>query len=152
MTARAIGELLSDIERQAFIAHARSHVDARTIWRHQGRSARGLDCGGLIAVSLASAGRTVVDALAYGRRPYRKMLEATLEANFGAPVPKDFLAAGDIALMRFSESQQCSHVGIVADHPVGGLSLIHAFAQVRRVVEHRIDAEWMNNIAEVYRP
>jgi hypothetical protein len=80
------------------------------------------------------------------------MLEATLEANFGAPLEKSSLKPGDIALMRFSDSQQCSHVGIVAEHPSGGLSLIHAFAQVKRVVEHRIDAEWMNNIAEVYRP
>lgn len=44
------------------------------------------------------------------------------------------------------------HVGIVADYRYGGLSLIHAYAQNRMVVEMRIDDEWRNRIIAVYRP
>lgn len=149
---RAIGPELTTDERAAFIGHARVFVRERVRWRHQGRSLRGIDCGGLVAVCINATGRCVDDATGYGRHPYRQMLEATLDANFGPMIPKEVMQAGDIALIRFAETEQCSHVGIVADYPSGGFSLIHAFAQMKCVVEHRIDDEWYGHIAGVYRP
>ena len=145
---RAIGPPLSDAERLALIAAARGYLGVR--FRHQGRSRRGVDCAGLVAVCLLAIGRAPADVEAYGREPLNQGLRAMLVENFGEPIPKDEMRHGDIALMRFRGEP--SHVGILGDYLYGGLSLIHAFAQVKKVSEHRIDDEWLANIVEVFRP
>lgn len=145
---RAIGPPLSDTERLALIAAARGYLGVR--FRHQGRSERGIDCAGLVVVSLQAGGREPNDVEAYGREPLNQGLRGMLVENFGEPVPKDEMRSGDVVLMRFRGEP--SHVGIVGDYPYGGVSLIHAFAQVKKVVEHRIDDEWLGNIVEVFRP
>ena len=145
---RAIGPPLSDAERLALIAAARGYLGVR--FRHQGRSERGVDCAGMVVVSLWAVGRGLADAEAYGREPLNQGLREMLVENFGEPVPKDEMRPGDVALMRFRGEP--SHVGIVTEYPHGGLALIHAFAQVKKVVEHRLDTEWLDNIVEVFRP
>ena len=145
---RAIGPPLSDTERLALIAAARGYLDVR--FRHQGRSERGVDCAGLVAVCLLAIGREAADVEAYGREPLNQGLRAMCVENFGEPVPKDEMRPGDVALMRFRGEP--SHVGIVTDYPYGGLALIHAFAQVKKVVDQLIDDEWLGNIVEVFRP
>lgn len=146
---RALGPAFSDSEREAFIDAARSYKGVR--WRHQGRNRHGVDCGGLVFLALRGAGRNPVDSPAYGRSPYRGSLEGVLRANFGEPLPKDMLRAGDVPMFRFRNGQP-SHVAVVANHLQGGFSMIHAFAQMREVVEHRIDQEWFDSMVEVYRP
>lgn len=138
------------MDRDAFIAEARSYVAQSVRFRHQGRSRRGVDCAGLVAVSLAAAGVSYIDSPAYGRHPINQGLRGYLVRNFGPSIPADSMGAGDVALMRFG-GEPC-HVGIVATHPQGGLSLIHSYATLKRVVEHRIDAEWRSYIVEVFRP
>ena len=145
---RAIGPPLTDEERAAFIAAARSFLHVP--FRHQGRSARGLDCGGLVVVSLVAIGRTPADVAAYGREPQGQGLHAACVANFGEPVFGPQMRAGDVLLMRFRGEP--SHVGIVSDYPLGGFALIHSYAQVRKVTEHRMDAEWLGYVTEVFRP
>lgn len=140
--------MLSDAERLALIAEARSYLGVR--FRHQGRSRQGVDCAGLIAVCLIALGREPTDVEAYGREPLNQGLRAMLVENFGEPIAKADMQPGDVALMRFRGEP--SHVGLVTDYPYGGLALIHAFAQVKKVVEHRIDSEWLGNIVEVFRP
>lgn len=145
---RAIGPPLSEEERVALIAAARSYLGVP--FRHQGRSARGLDCAGLVAVSLVAIGREPADVTAYGREPLDQGLRAMCVANFGEPVSKDEMRPGDVPLMQFRGEP--SHVGIVTAYPEGGLALIHSYAQIRKVVEHRIDPEWLGFITEVFRP
>lgn len=145
---RAIGEPFTPAECEAFVAFARSCVGAR--WRHQGRSLAAMDCGGLLALSLRAVGRVPADPPAYGREPKDQHLEKVLQNNFGDPLPKSQMRAADVAIMRFRGA--ASHVGIVSSYPNGGFALIHAFAQMKKVVEHRIDSEWLDNIVEVYRP
>jgi hypothetical protein len=60
------------------------------------------------------------------------------------------MRAGDIALMAFEGEP--SHVGIITDYPDGGFALLHTFAQMKKVVEHRMDAQWLGYIAEIFRP
>lgn len=43
-----------------------------------------------------------------------------------------------------------NHVGIIGEHR-GGLTLIHAHAPDKQVVEMRLDDVWRNRIVEVYR-
>lgn len=145
---RAIGNSLTDIQRAQFIAAARSLMHVR--WRHQGRNKRGVDCAGLIVYSLRAVGCRPLDAIGYGRIPYRGMLEKLMEDNLGKILPRAFMQEGDVCLMRFAGAP--SHCGIITAYPYGEFSLLHAFAQNREVVEHRIDANWFNYIVGVYRP
>lgn len=148
---RVLGESLTDEERAAFVAAARRLRDARTRFRHQGRSELGVDCAGLLVYGMAAAGRTLKDADGYGRTPYKARLEGLLEENFGEPRPKDEpMAEGDIILLKMIGDP--SHVGIVTNHPGGGYAILHSYAQQRMVVEHRMNDEWLNYIYLRFRP
>ena len=147
---RAIGPPLTPAETAEFIAEARTYLDPPVRFRHQGRSRRGVDCAGLLLVSMAAIGRPIVDLEAYGREPLGDGLREMLIANLGESVPKDGMRPGDVVLMRFRGEP--THVALLGDYLYGGCSLIHAYAAVKKVVEHRIDAEWLDNIVEVFRP
>ena len=148
---RAIGEPLTVAERAAWVAAARAMLGLK--WRHQGRDpVRGVDCAGLLVCAMQAIGRPVADVSAYCREPYRNTLEGVMREGFGDPIPKDQMRVGDAVVMKFSNGQP-SHVGILGDYPYGGFSLIHAYARGdKKVVEHRLDAEWAGYIAGVYRP
>lgn len=75
---------LTDDERGAFIQAARSYLG--TPWRHQGRSRRGIDCGGLVALAMRDIGHPGQDIAGYGRVAYHGSLEACLRDNFGEPL------------------------------------------------------------------
>ena len=142
---------LTAAERDAFIAEARTYL--RVPFRHTGRSRRGVDCVGLVAVALAAVGREVADRRDYGRDPVRDGLREVLVAHFGEPVAE--AQPGDVALMRWHESngvQLYCHVGILTDYPLGGLALLHAHSQNRQVVEHRLAGPWPRRVVETYRP
>ncbi|WP_426269137.1 NlpC/P60 family protein [Dyella kyungheensis] len=140
---------MNDRQIETMLAEARSYVAAKVRFRHQGRSRNGVDCAGLVFVSLSAAGRPPIDMQSYGREPLGGRLRAHLALNF-EPVAKEFMAPGDVVLMRF-RGEPC-HVAIVGDYTYGGLSLIHSYAQVKKCVEHRIDDEWNSYIVEVFRP
>lgn len=151
-------EPLTDAERAAYIAEARTYLQVP--FRHAGRTRRGVDCVGLVAVALAAVGREVADRRDYGRDPVRDGLREVVREHFGDPVwckgdPMDAIQPGDIALMRWHESagvQLFCHVGILTDYPLGGLALLHALHANKRVVEHRLADPWPRRIVEVYRP
>lgn len=143
-------EPLTDAERVRFVASARSLVG--TPFKHRGRTARGLDCVGMVAHALASVGRTVEDRKGYGRDPSRDGLRDVVRAHFGEPA--EGMQAGDIALMRWYRDggdDMFNHVAIIGDYYLGGFSLIHAFAAVGSVIEHRLADPWPRRIVEVYR-
>lgn len=146
---RTLGPPFTDAELAAFVATARSYIGVR--WKHQGRSRRGLDCGGLLIVSAFGAGRLTEDAKAgYGREPYRHSLEDVLRANLGDPV-NDVPKVGDVVMFHVGRAAP-NHVGIVGDYVHGGLSIIHAYAITGEVVESPLDASWRGLLREVYRP
>jgi len=135
-------------ERGRFVASARNMVG--TPFGHRGRSARKVDCVGLVALALASVGRTVADRRSYGRNPVQDGLREVCEAHFGLPIT-DAPQAGDVALFAWGNTAP-NHVGILFDHPNGGLAVVHALAQNRRVIEHGLDAKTRQQIVAVYRP
>ena len=141
---------LSAAERTAFIAAARTYRD--TPFRHRGRSLRGVDCLGLVVVSMQAIGRQMADREAYGRDPTGDTgaMHAAAVAHFGKPIAIDALRPGDVVLMQWHA--QPNHVAIVTDYPTGGLSLIHSLAQVGRVVEHRLADPWPRRICAAFRP
>lgn len=145
-------EPLNDEERATFISTARSYE--RVPFRHTGRTKAGLDCVGLIVVSLAAVGREIADRRDYGRNPVEDGLRDVLVEHFGDPIT-DEPRAGDIPLMRWHREGDVhlfNHVGIFTDYPLGGLALIHALFSNREVVEHRVGGPWPRRIVEVWRP
>ena len=142
-----IVEPLTDAERAGFIAAARDLVGVP--FRHRGRSLRGVDCVGAVALALASVGRSVQDRPHYGRNPANDGLREVCRAHFGDPVAE--LRAGDVALMAWG-NREPNHVGVLFDHPNGGLAMVHALAQNQRVIAHRLEAVHFARILEGYRP
>jgi hypothetical protein len=55
---------------------------------------------------------------------------------------------GDVVLMRFGSHPQ--HLAIVGDYAHGGLSIIHAYALSRRVVEHALTDHWRQHVVGAY--
>ena len=108
---------------EAFIAAARELKGAK--WRHHARSAVAVDCIGLLAVSFLRAGIPFDDEFGYSREPVGDLLRAGAIKRWGDSLPRDQAKPADIALLRWGKAPP-SHVGIIADHPDGGLSIIHA--------------------------
>ena len=84
-------------------------------------------------------GLRVDDVPDYGRLPDSARLRSELVRQL---VRQDGCSQqpGDVLWMRFDRNP--IHVGIANDK--GGI--IHAYAGQRRVVEHRLDAEWMARV------
>lgn len=129
-----------------FIEGARQLKGAR--WRHRGRKPWAVDCVGLVVLAGKHAGLNTGDESRYGREPWEDRLRDGLRDRFGGPVTD--WRAGDIALIRWRHGEP-SHLGIIADHPNGGLSLIHAH-NLHGVVECSLSGPYRSCIVEVYRP
>jgi cell wall-associated NlpC family hydrolase len=136
---------LSAEEGAAFIARARTLRDAP--YRHRGRSPAGVDCIGLVVYALAPL-RDLHDRRVYSPAPDGVQLRDALVEHFGDPVTD--LQPGDVVLLRWH--QHPNHVALVTDYPTGGLALLHSYAQVGRVVEHRLAEPWPRRIVEGFRP
>lgn len=134
----------------AVIAEARSYLGVK--WRHRGRSRHGIDCIGLVVLSLRAAGIDVTDEIGYSRTPWKYGLDAHLQARFGDAVADD-MRPGDIVTLCAPGQPEPGHVGIVASRD-DRLTLIHSYAALANsvVVEHGIDADWQRRIHTIYRP
>lgn len=123
------------------VACARTLLGVR--YRHQGRSrVHGIDCMGLLIVVMRelALARPDFDINGYPSRPDGTLFPR-LDKDFdegGCPT-----LAGTVLAMQFDG--QPHHVGIASD-----IGVIHVYAQIRRCVEHRLDAEWMKRICRTY--
>lgn len=131
------------------VAAARAALD--TPFRHEGRRAgEGLDCAGLLVHVAREVGVDPIDRAGYARMPTNGQLEETLQENVEAGilvrVPIPDMRAGDFFLMRLRNERASRHLGVCA-----GETMIHSWAVVRKVCEHRIDDGWASTITRVYR-
>lgn len=129
------------------VAEARKHLGVK--WRHRGRKPWAVDCIGLVVLAVAAGGIQMRDRLDYGREPWKDGLQRELAEHFGEPVTD--MQPGDVVLMKWEQNPEPAHVGIIGNHPDGGLSLIHSYSMTA-VCEHGIDPIWLSRIVEVYRP
>lgn len=128
--------------QERFVAAARAAIG--TPFRHQGRSLeRGLDCAGLLIHAAREAGYSPVDIGAYARRPAGGLLESAIGMQPYLIQVNDLLP-GDILLMRFAGDPQ--HLAIFS-----GDTIIHAWAMVRKVCEHRFTPEWRARTVATFR-
>lgn len=116
-----------------------------TRYAHQGRSAAGMDCAGLVIRVAHDLGLSRFDTTAYGRIPRGDHLRELMDAHCTLVTERQ---PGTVALMKFEAEPQ--HLAFVTDHPQG-LGLLHALAANRKVVEHRMDSLWSSRILAVYR-
>lgn len=126
--------------RQQVIETARSFLGCR--WHHQGRSRAGIDCVGLVIKTGHALGLSDFDITDYSRQPDPVRMRALLGEHMDTIAAAD-AKPGDVLLMRFEKEPQ--HVAIVTD-----IGIIHAYAQVRRVTEHRLDSIWRARIVGAY--
>lgn len=127
-----------------------------TRWQHQGRvRGVGCDCAGLVlevsrALELHTAEQLaeVEAAVAgYSRQPDGR-LRGLCERLLHETTP-ELMQPGDVLLMRTERDPQ--HLGIAGPYPAPGeMSLIHASALHRKVVEHRLDAVWRRAVVGVF--
>jgi cell wall-associated NlpC family hydrolase len=124
-------------------AAARACVGAR--FRLQGRNpATGLDCIGLVIWSAQRCGLTLPDASDYLLSDTPARLDAALLQASLKQIDPRVLAAGD--MVRLLSGGQPLHLAIYGD-----ATLIHADARLRKVVEHRLTADWRERIVAAYR-
>lgn len=118
-------------------------------FQHLGRGPGFFDCLGLLVVSCAANGLLLRDRAVYGRHAKADGLRAELFAQFGPPVPGQ-PQVGDLGAFRFEGDWH--HVGLFGAYPSGGLSLIHTYAEVGKVVEQPFEgSQWRGRLAGVFR-
>lgn len=135
--------------RSQVVTSARRYIG--TPFHHQGRLLGvGVDCSGLIAANAIDLGYVFKDLKAYARHPDGQ-LEARMDERLVALPALTLPRAGMVGLFWLTKNRRPHHLGILADHPSGGLSIIHAVAPpVGKVVEHTFTDEWLGKLVKLY--
>lgn len=147
--------------RAEIVAEARTWLG--TPFHHQGRVKKaGCDCIGMVLGALHNAGAlsrarddagnpipfTAFDRTDYSTDPNSDRLKHTLDEHL-IEIPLEHIRKGDVLLFKVIHLPQ--HVGIVGDHPSGGLSLIHAYSPAGKVVEEMLAKGWLSRTVAAYR-
>lgn len=127
------------------VACARTQLGVR--WQHQGRTQEGRDCIGLVLYVAHTLAMSDFDTRDYARYATDETMLDLCREHLDKVMPAD-LQPGDIPVFAFANQR---HIGIVGDYVHGGLSLIHAHAINRKVVEHRLDDTWKRRIVGRFR-
>jgi len=127
------------VSRAEIVAAARSYMGVR--WHHQGRTRAGIDCIGLVIAVARDLGLSTYDITGYSRTPDGVALRRVMAEQL---VRVDHMRPGAVLLFSFFGSPL--HAAIVTEPG----NMVHAFANARRVVEHRIDAVWRQRLFSVF--
>lgn len=127
------------------IAAARACIG--TPFRHQGRlPGVGLDCAGLGIVAAKAVGITIKDFTGYPAHPFDGMLKKMFDAQENLQqIGIHDAAPGDVLLMRIHAAPQ--HVAILSYDGY----MIHAYQNIGKVAEHKLDEIWRRKIVAAYR-
>lgn len=149
--------------RRQLIDAARKYDGVR--FRHQGRTVDGLDCAGLLVVTGWDCGLNSWSReshFGYERLPdgvtVNKIMACVTDK---VPVCAANLIPGNIAQISYVSGgiERVTHMGFLTD--MGGdydrgqpyqLGMIHAYLPARKVVEHRLDEGWFEQVKGVFRP
>ena len=144
------------VTRAQFVAAARAYDG--TPFRHQGRTARGLDCAGLLVIAAGDCG---MESWAsekhhgYDRIPDGHTVNEIMSALMDQlPNTDENLVPGYVVQIAYRSGRQemVTHMGILTDMGGGVVGLIHAYFPKGKVVEHRLDEQWRAMITAIFRP
>lgn len=124
---------------------ARSFLGVK--YRHQGRTREGVDCIGLPVCVRAELGLPAMDESGYAKRSTGTEMLDYCRTNMVA-VDRSSLQPGDLLVQMNGVMR---HIAIVGDYPGGGLSIIHAHLPNRKVVECRLDDQFMKTVRGCFR-
>lgn len=140
--------------RAEIVAEARDWVRVRTPVQHQGRlKGIGADCIGVplgIALGFGLPGATEfindIRFKGYSRPPNPRLLLAACE-DYLDRVPIEEALPGDIPICRIGSDPQ--HFAIITS--LDPIYIVHAYQQVGRVVENRVDERMQQLVVRMYR-
>ena len=141
------------IDRQLIVDESRTWLGTR--FHHQGRvKGTGVDCLNLVigvaqALDLAPDGFVWDDYPeyhAYGRSPNGELLIEACD-RFMDRITMAEALPGDVMVFRFVEEPQ--HFAMITQ--INPTYMLHSFAQMRKVVEHRCDEVWEQRRVGCYR-
>lgn len=141
-----MAEVRTSLTGAAVVAAARGWLG--TPFCHQGRlSGVGVDCVGLVIGVARELGLSDFDVTGYARSPDSDAL-CRLAHELMQPIPPSAARPGDVLLIAIEG--RARHLAIRSEL-AGDPAMIHAWAPQRRVVEHRIDADWAVRIRAAFR-
>jgi cell wall-associated NlpC family hydrolase len=124
---------------------ARSFLGVK--YRHQGRSREGVDCIGLPVCVRAELGLVPMDSFGYAKRSEGSEMLDYCRSHM-VSVDRSSLRPGDLLVQM---SGVIRHIAIVGGYPSGGLSIIHAHLPNKKVVECRLDDQFMKTVRGCFR-
>lgn len=129
---------LSTVQPCHVTAEARRWLGVRFL--HQGRSAAGLDCVGLVLVVAKALGALSLDydVKGYGLEPHPQLAEKLRAALLPSSVRE-----GAVLLLKFAG--QPRHLALCT-----GGTLIHAYKPRGAVIEHGFDMKWRKRVCGAY--
>lgn len=129
--------------REEVIEEARTWIN--TPFHHQGRvKGAGVDCAGVVIGTAEALGLlSDFNDMPYAKSPSADQLRTTLK-TYMDEIPVSEALPGDVLLFAFDREPQ--HVGFLTN-----IGLLHAYAQVRKCVEHSFDAVWQSRVRGAYR-
>lgn len=114
-----------------------------TPFKHQGRiKGKGVDCVGILIGIAHHFQLTDFDYHTYSHLPDGVTMRLLLDKHMQM-IATDAAQPGDVYLLRFEHQPQ--HVAVMTEY-----GILHAYAQVRRCVEHRMDDLWRSRIVCAY--
>lgn len=135
------------VTRADIVAAGRRWLD--TPYAHEGRILGvAADCICVPLLAARELGLSDFDIRGYSRRPGAEDILALCRAR---PELQEVRVhqPGDLVVLAWREGARevPAHFGLIGDYPIPGhCSLIHAWAQARKVCEHRIDDAWQRRI------
>mgnify|MGYP000308850099 CR=1 FL=1 len=128
------------------VATARSYLGTR--WLHQGRTREGIDCIGLVIEVAKHVKGWTYDITDYARQATDETMLNLCHHHLEAKGLHE-VQPGDVLIMAFDHQR---HAAIVGDYPAPHeVSIIHAYATSRAVVEQRLDTMWSNRVIGCFR-
>jgi len=136
--------IMNDLRKQ-IVEEARTYLG--TPFHHQGRlKGIGVDCIGLLIGVGKKLGLITYDYIAYSRYPDGVTLRREISREFIEINIRD-VKVGDIWLYWLDKKSKApQHVGIITDY-----GFVHTYADVGKVVEHRLTKAWKKRIVAAFR-
>ena len=134
--------------REQYVAECRKLLKVK--WLHQGRSAAGVDCLGLLVLPAIQLGLMdpADDVANYHRGPKGNGLDVLLHKHCCRLKHWKDAQPGDVLAIKYQDQPQ--HVMVItrAWHREWGFDVIHSFGSTQTgggVIEHRLDRLWLDS-------